>query len=52
MNHALMLSNQVFKSARITIAASGYPAFVICGDHALIFNWLDNRGREVLCTIC
>jgi hypothetical protein len=47
--HALMVSNQSFKSALVAVLALDYPPSIfIRSDHAFIFNKYDNPGRGIL----
>jgi hypothetical protein len=49
VNHALMFSNQSFKSALVAVLALDYPPSVIIRrGHALIFNRYDKPGRGIL----
>jgi len=49
VNHALMFSDQGFKSAVVAVLALDYQTFVIIRrDHAPIFNGFDHPQREIL----
>jgi hypothetical protein len=49
VNHALMVSNQSFKSAVVAVLALDYPtSIIIRRGHALIFNRYDKPGRGIL----